>query len=134
MRQLIVVPLYHLSTMYNLDKIFKPLDNFLDLPTLLEMCFNSTSESYKMDIWNVIEQKRSAFIFNTVSQNGRTIDEMFDDDESFLYEVLDVMIDMFIEISYKILSSYVDLDLERNLDYIRSFRVSNDSVYVLIEK
>lgn len=132
MRQLVIVPLYHLKTLYSHEKIFNPLNTYLDLTTLLEILFNPQAYGEKFDIWNAIEAKRSIIIFDSVAQSGVSVDEMFDNDESSLYEMLDVMIDMFIEVSYKLLSSYLNLD--QSADFVRSFKVVNDSVYILIEK
>lgn len=132
MRHLIVVPLYHLQTLYNQDRIFKPLDSYMDLPTLLQMCFDPPMYGVKFDIWDKIEAQKLNNPLNTMAQSGVSIDSIFGDKEAYLCEMLDVMIDMFIDASYRLLKVYIDMDSVA--DHIRSFKVVDDSVYILIEK
>lgn len=133
MTQLVIVPIYHIKTLYQMDKAFYPLNDYLDVDRLLEMCFDPQGDGNKFDIWEQIEVKRSVLIMDRANSTNGVFQELSDQDDSAVYEILDIMLDMFIEVAYSLMNTYFDLNRKMETARVRSFQVKNDSAYILIE-
>lgn len=128
MNQLIIVPAYELSVMYEQHKVFSPLDKYIDFDLLLQLCFSpEIIENNSTDkIWEIIEQERMGWIDKIITHDRQ---ENFSLDESYLEdELISFMLDFFMESSYNLFD--VSYNIESFYERIKSTKVSNACLYL----
>ncbi len=98
----VIVPFYDLYNLYTKLKLFSPLNYYIDFDNLLSLSFDPEllHACSKQKIWEIIDNERTAS-FYYIQPNFQL--ELQDD------EYIDVMLDIFIDRSQKILNSYFDI-------------------------
>lgn len=132
MRKIYIVPFHPLATLYK-DKAFSPLDQFINIETLLELMFHSRNYyNPSSEIWTAIENNRAGFIFSKSPIPGISYEQMYDNDDCGIYEFLSVELDNFLSMSHELVNSYTDI--EKIADSITKVSTVNDTLYLVVER